>query len=153
MKLLLTLAAATLLSTPVLAQDNAAFTGPRVAAYGEIADTTRNDEVTYGLVAGIDAPLGANWTVGADVDVKDAFDNEEFGVGARLGYAVTDYALVFGRVGYTSFEDAGNLSRDGLVVGGGVEWAIGERTHLNTEYRYNDQDGAHAALIGIGFRF
>ncbi len=158
--LLTAVAVATLaIATPALAQDNAGFTGVRaeVAAGLTDVDSFNPNDVVYSAALGVDAPLGTNWTVGTEVSVANVFENHrEYGVAARLGYALNSDTLVFGRAGYTNFEDTRNFSREGLALGAGVERRLGENTYLSAQYRYTDfdrGDGAHGALIGFGYRF
>lgn len=146
------------LSTPAFAQSNAAFLGVHAdvaAGVQDVENDFNTNDVIYSASVGVDAPLDDRWIVGADVTATNVFDDSrEFGVGARLGYAVTDNALVFGRVGYARFEDAQNFSDEGLNLGAGVEWRLSNHTYLTTQYRYTDQaDGAHGAVVGLGYRF
>lgn len=147
-------AAVLALSTPAFAQDNAAFVGVRaeVAAGVASVDSINTDNTVLSGTLGVDAPLNANWTIGAEATVTE----DEAGVAARLGYAVSPRTLVFGRVGYADFDNARDFSNRGLALGAGIEHRLGERTFLTTQYRYTDfdqGDGAHGALIGLGYRF
>ena len=146
--------AAIALATPAFAQDNAAFVGVRaeVAAGVASVDAINADTAVLSGTLGVDAPLNANWTIGAETTVTE----DEFGVAARLGYAVSPRTLVFGRVGYADFDNARNFSDQGLALGAGVEHRLTERLFVTTQYRYTDfdqGDGAHGALIGLGYRF
>ena len=140
---------------------NTNFTGVRTEVHASVKDYSNLsslNKVGYNGVIGVDAPLGDRWTVGAEVEAANVFDNEgrEFGVGARLGYAATDTVLVFGRVGYAHLDNVRNRNFDGASVGAGVQWNISERTHLTSQYRYTNYDqgaDSNGVSVGIGYRF
>lgn len=116
------------------------------------------ENFTYGVTVGADAPIGSRVTLGADLDLQRPFDGDrQLGAGARLGLAVTDRALVFGRVGYAKVDlNDDSLELRGLTYGGGAEFALGRRTYLTTEYRYTDFNhrmGSHGGRVGLGIRF
>ena len=72
---LFTLASA-LVSVPALAANNADFVGPRVGVAVGTADALNAqsvNNVTYNVLAGVDAPLSSFLTVGAEVDVANFF--------------------------------------------------------------------------------
>lgn len=92
-------------------------------------------------------------------------------VGGRVGAVVGRNTLLYGKAGYTNarvrldyedgtagtaadFTDGTNL--DGVRVGAGAQFGIGNNAYLRTEYRYsNYQDGfdRHQLVGGFGFRF
>ena len=155
----LTIAAAlALLATPVLAQNNAAFIGPRVevAAGANVVSNFSTDNITLNGAVGIDAPIGDNWTLGAELTANNVWDDSaDLGIGARLGYAFTPKTLAFARVGYTSLKAFDHFSDKSLELGAGVEYLVTENAYVNAQYRYVDQgSGANnGALIGVGYRF
>lgn len=140
---------------------NAGFTGVRTEIHASVKDYSNLsslNEVGYNAVVGVDAPIGNRWTVGAELEAANVFDNEgrELGVGARLGYAASEDVLLFGRVGYSHLDDVRNRSFDGASVGAGAEWRISERTHLTTQYRFTNYDqgaDSHGVAFGVGYRF
>jgi len=158
---LITAAVVALAATPVLAQDNAAFTGVRAELSAGVADieNDRNvEDFRYTGTVGVDAPLGDRFTIGVEGTATNLFDGDgrEYGAGARLGYAFNPRTLGYVRAGYARLEDAGNRTLDGLDVGAGVEWRLSERTHLNTQYKYTDFErgvGSHGLHVGVGLRF
>lgn len=146
---------------PAQAADNAGFTGVRTEVHATVSDFSRIpnlNDVGYNAVIGVDAPIATNWTVGAEVEAKNVFDNDgrAYGVGARLGYALNENVLVFGRVGYDRLEALNTRTLDGASYGAGAEWRISERTHLTGQYRYTNYEqgaDAHTVGVGIGYRF
>ena len=152
--------AAALVATPAMADTNDNFTGVRIGATAGVDDVTnspdRND-VVYGVDAGVDLPVGDRLTVGAEAFSTNPFETTRtIGAAARLGYAVTEDALIFARAGYSNYQDVFNQELDGLTVGGGVEFSISEMTYAKVEYRYSDFEqnvGNHGALVGVGLRF
>ena len=155
----LLVASALTLATPALA-DNDNFVGPRVGVSAGVNDITNSvdvDEVVYSADVGVDFPLGENATFGVEAFSENVFDdNRTLGAAARLGYAVSDNALLFTRAGYTNYSDVLSGDLDGLTVGGGVEVAFTENLYTKVEYRYSDFEqniGSHGALIGVGLRF
>lgn len=162
-KTLLTLSAAALLlaAGTASAQTNANFTGIRAEAQAvsrDVSNTRNINDLTYAGTLGVDAPLGDRFTIGAETNVTNLFDDNgrEFGVGARLGYAVNEDLLVFARAGYARLDDARSRTLEGLAVGAGAEWSLSEHSFISAQYRYTDFEqgvGSHGALIGIGLRF
>lgn len=161
-KTLALLAAATaLLATPVLAQDNAGFTGVRgelTAGVADVRNARSAEDLRYTGTLGVDAPLGDKFTVGVEGTAENVFDSNGrvFGAGARFGYAVNPNTLVFARAGYARLEDAGNRNLDGLAVGAGAEWRLSERSYLTAQYKYTDFErgvGSNGVHVGVGLRF
>lgn len=162
MKKLALLAAAgmAVMASPAYADTNDNFVGPRIGVSAGIDDVTNSpdlNDVVYGVDAGIDAPVGDRFTVGVEAFSTNLLeDTRTIGVAGRLGYAVTEDALVFARGGYANYRDAFNQDLDGLTVGGGLEYAINSNVYTRVEYRYSDLDqnvGSHGALLGVGLRF
>lgn len=149
MKSILALAALAF-ATPAAAQTtNANFVGPRVEATAGFDD--RNDTVNYGAGAGYDLGLGDRFTLGVEANADNFASYRDYGAAARLGYAATDNLLLFGTAGYANLK-----GRDGLRVGGGVEFSTGTPVYGKVEYRYTDFDHGderHSGLVGFGLRF
>lgn len=168
MKTLVIAAAAALAAaaTPAAAQD---FTGPRVGVVGGYDDVQNRDGFTYGLVAGVDAPVAKGVIVGVEATLEDSTTSagavnasRELGVAVRAGVVVLPRVLAYGKVGYTNarFEVAGTnagFSLEGLRYGGGVEYALTDRIYLGAEYRRTELEdnagGRNGALATVGFRF
>ncbi|MEQ5786749.1 outer membrane beta-barrel protein [Erythrobacter sp. NFXS35] len=99
-----------------------------------------DDGTIYGVVAGVDFPVGETFFVGAEGNYhfgSGAIDNE-YGLAARAGVRVGDSAKLFVRGGYQEVDlDVGNLfginppagfdTSDGdYLVGAGVEFGLGD---------------------------
>lgn len=141
------------LTTAANAAPNSNFTGPKVEVTAGIDDVTnyRDAKVNYGIGAGVDLPLGDRLTIGAELNADNFASYRDFGADARLGVALTDNLLAYGKVGYANLRGL-----DGVRVGGGLEIASGAKLYGKLEYRYSDfQDGVgrHAGLVGVGLRF
>lgn len=103
-------------------------------------------------------PFAAECRSGASVEISNSWD-----VGARLGFLVTDRALVYGLAGYSwgkiktsAYNNAWNgtnnysntaafnvgavksETRGGLMLGAGVEYALTNNLSLKAEYRHVD---------------
>lgn len=144
--------ASALIATPAMAED---FTGFRLEATTGVDDVTgireRGEDVSYGVAAGYDAPLGDKFIVGVEANVDNAFDYRDIGASARVGYKVTDSVLVYGKAGYTDFRGL-----EGVRLGGGVEAVVTGRVYVKAEYLYSDLErnaGRNQGLIGVGVRF
>jgi outer membrane immunogenic protein len=92
-------------------------------------------------------------------------------VGGRVGALIGNRTLLYAKAGYTNararvtyddgtaataadFSDHRDL--DGVRVGAGLQFGLGEHTYLRTEYRYsNYQDGVdrHQVVGALGVRF
>jgi len=94
----------------------------------------------YGVVAGVDVPVGETFFVGAEGNfhLGDGAIDSEYGIAARAGVRVGDNAKLFVRGGYQEVDfDVGNLlgvnppagfdTTDGdYMVGAGVEFGLGD---------------------------
>ena len=179
-----------LLAQPALAQD-APFDGPRVEAvvgYDSIpVDGERLDGLLYGGIIGYDRQLGGV-VIGAEAELSGATTKAEatdgvesaelragrdIYVGARLGYALSDEAMLYVKAGYTNLrveaeyddgEEAfeGSAESDGFRVGFGLEYKVAPRVHLKSEYRYSNYGeisdlevdlDRHQLMAGVGIRF
>jgi outer membrane immunogenic protein len=147
-------AAAALVATPALASD---FQGTRFEVTAGADDVTGGvdpTDVTYGAALGYDRQYG-KVVIGVDATAANVFDRADLGVGARVGYVVNDNVLAYARGGYTNL-DLGQLSVDGLTVGGGLEVNVLGPIYTKVEYRYTDFErglGRHGGLVGLGYRF
>lgn len=159
-------AALAALATPAAAQD---FTGARIGVTGGYDDVLNRDGFTYGVVAGVDAPVAKGVTLGVEATLEDSTTGDagvdasrELGVAARLGVKVLPKAQVFAKVGYTNarVELAGTnagVSLEGLRYGAGVEYALTDRLYTTVEYRRSEYEdgigGRNGVLAGFGIRF
>ena len=145
------------------------------------------DAAYFQLFAGYDyavAPkvrIGAETAIGIGADdslrISDTAGSVElnpeysFEFTGRAGYLVTDNALIYARGGYQNsrveatltetgqptFRDKDNV--DGWLVGGGLEYAFGNKLRSRVEYRYADlgNNGAswdrHQVLAGVLWNF
>ena len=94
----------------------------------------------YGMVAGVDVPVGKTFFVGAEGNyhIGDGAIDSEYGIAARAGVRVGETGKVFVRGGYQEVDfDLGNLfgvtppagfdTTDGdYLVGAGVEFGVGD---------------------------
>lgn len=161
-----TAALAAAVATPAMAQD---FTGPRVGVVGGYDDVANRDGFTYGVVAGVDAPVAKGVVVGVEATLEDSTTSaaglnasRELGVAVRAGVVVLPKVLAYGKVGYTNarFELAGSnagVSLEGVRYGGGIEYAVTDRVYTTVEYRRTELEdgvgGRNGVLAGIGIRF
>lgn len=161
------LAAASMFAAPAaLAAD---FTGPRVGVTVGYDDVADRDGVTYGIVAGVDAPVAKGVIVGAEATLEDSTvkglgisASRELGLAVRAGVKLTDSVLAYGKVGYAKarFEAAGTnagVSLEGVRYGGGIEYAVTKNLYANVEYRRSEYEngvgGRNGVLVGAVIRF
>lgn len=148
--------AATAMATPAMAND---FTGARVEVTAGADDVTNSfdvTDVTYGVTAGVDFPVGEKFIVGVEANVDNVFDRRDVGASARVGYVAFENTLVYGKAGYANYKDAFSRELDGLRVGGGLEVNVTDNTYVGVEYRYTDFEsnvGKHGGLVKLGLRF
>ena len=141
-----TLAAMGAIALPAAAQAQTATQGPElyVGASAGIHDLgiglPDDDGGIYGVVAGVDVPVGETFFVGAEGNYHfgDGAIDEEYGVAARVGARVGERGKVFVRGGYQEVNfDVQNLvginppagfdTTDGdYLVGAGVEFGLGD---------------------------
>ena len=168
--LIATALASAAIAAPASAND---FAGPRIEATAGADDVTAGvdaTDITYGGVVGYDLQIG-NIVAGVEATAANVFDYADLGAGARLGYALNESVLAYGRVGYTNLErpqtctprigntpaacrNTANL--EGVAVGGGLEVKLAGPAFVKAEYRYTDFDGSvgrHGGLVGFGLRF
>lgn len=96
-----------------------------------------DDGGIYGVVAGVDVPVGDTFFIGAEgnYNIGDGAIDSEYGIAARAGVRVGDSAKLFVRGGYQEVDfDLGNFDvgtgiddTDGdYLVGAGVEFGVGD---------------------------
>jgi len=156
----LMIATALVATTPALAADNSNFTGVRIeatAGYDNVLGDFDKTDVVYGAAAGLDIPLGSRFTIGAEANTSNVFeDQRKIGAAARLGFALSDNLLVYAKGGYDNYRNSFSKSLDGATFGGGLEYKIGKITYIKAEGRYSDfaqGTGSVAAVAGVGVRF
>ena len=98
-----------------------------------------DDGGIYGVVAGVDVPVGKTFFVGAEgnYNIGDGAIDSEYGVAARAGVRVGDTGKVYVRGGFQEVDfnlrglipgvPAGTDDTDGdYLVGAGVEFGLGD---------------------------
>jgi len=123
---------------------------------GEITDSSADECVGDVVIAG---------------DALCVSSGRDLYAGGRVGAAVGRNTLLYAKAGYTNarvrldYDDgtptptailSGGRNLDGIRVGAGAQFGIGENSYLKAEYRYsNYEDGfdRHQAVAGFGFRF
>lgn len=143
-------------AAPATAND---FTGVRVEATAGIDSVVNGfdrTDVTYGATVGVDAEVYKNVIVGVAATADNVFDRSNIGASARVGYVVNNRALVYVNAGYENWKQANSGSKDGLRVGGGLDYRVTGPVYVGTEYRYSDFNGGagkHQVLAKVGFHF
>lgn len=125
---------------------------------GRLGCDIRISRVVVGALAQIEVP----------VDSADLIKAEKAWMAAgRLGYLVTPNFMVYGIAGYAQNEwkiDVDSFDRNGMVLGGGVEFGISKHVSFTAEYlqtglgRLSDgvttlEPANHTARVGILYRF
>lgn len=119
----------------------------------------RMDRVVIGALGRIEMPVD---TTGSLIDL-----DKSWMVALRAGYMLQTGVMPYVLAGYESNEfrlGAANLTKDGLVVGGGLEIPLSAHLRLITEYTYSgfgktdvlapDVDvDAHKFRLGFSWRF
>ncbi|ANU07497.1 outer membrane protein [Paraurantiacibacter namhicola] len=156
-----------LLSTPAMAQDGEFSIGVLAGADNvKVKDGGSETDVMYGVTAGYDFNLEGGLVVGLQVEASDSEVKEverdvffagdtvtteatrDLYVGARVGYR-TGPALIYAKAGYsnaglrTNFQlgtvnETDNDTLDGVRLGAGVEYPVGDMFAVRAEYRYTD---------------
>lgn len=131
---------------------------------GEFEDSYRYDanEITGGALAGYNHALSGNWVVGGEIEAlfggTYAYDENEpddeyyfhtdavINLRGRLGYRVSDSALVYGALGpsFARFEldwddgetDRQKVSATGGTIAAGLEYAVSDGISLRGELRH-----------------
>lgn len=137
------LAAVGALALPAAAQAQSADT-PTTEAYVGLSAGIHDlgiglgddDGGIYGIVAGVDVPVGETFFIGAEGNyhIGDGAIDSEYGIAARAGVRVGDSAKLFVRGGYQEVDfDLGNFGVGGFddtdgdyLVGAGVEFGLGD---------------------------
>lgn len=154
--------------------------------------------VVVGAGIGYDFGLFSKVTLGAEANISisniksqalSSWENtsynidREFELSSRLGYKVSDNALLFVKGGFANvsrrYQEEGQApntyatERSGWTVGGGLEAAVTDNVYAKIEYRYTDYgsndplsyvDGdyygtwwdkltRHNAVLAVGYRF
>lgn len=169
--------AASVLASPAMAQNNSDFSGVKATAIAgydnidlDIAGVDNLEGFLYGGTLGYDVQSG-NMVYGAEVEatestgkISNAAGRIEAGrdlyAGARLGYVVSDSAMLYAKAGYTnarvSSPGIGGENGDGVRVGAGVEYKLSDKMFARGEYRYsNYEDGItrNQGLVSLGMKF
>jgi outer membrane immunogenic protein len=175
---LLAAGSAVAFALPAVAQENAAFTGPRVEALvgydssspgsSEDIDNAEDidqsmDGVAYGVGIGYDFAF-SGVLVGVEGEWLETDSGRDLYAGVRVGTLVTPQTLLYAKGGYTNarYNVAGidsttgtrvdtdtNLDLDGWRIGAGVEHAITPNVFGKLEYRYsNYEEGEVQAPTG-----
>lgn len=173
---------ACLLTHPCQARDHE-FNGPRLgieASYEDYGSGADGEAVA--AIAGWDFAIGNAFVVGLEgrytihgvsgsettttpaglLQTEDISINDNWGVSARLGYAVSDNVLLFGQGGYEKLDinavrtvraqvcappngclvsrNDFSFNDDMWTVGLGAEWAVTKNMRLRGQYTYGDSD-------------
>ena len=130
-------------------------------------DMTTGSSFVVGLEAGIGAG-GATLEAAPAADLGVSIDPKwNYALSARAGVLATPDLLIYGRAGYggerlttrvTTIAGVTSESgwSEGVILGGGLEYALAGKTRLRAEYRHRDMEGGYAAdqvLAGVSFRF
>ncbi|MBO9574455.1 MAG: porin family protein [Sphingobium sp.] len=170
------MAAACVLSTPALAQEDATFSGPRVEALAGYDSVKTNSNglgspggFLYGVGLGYDLRAGGA-VIGAEAELSDSTASRavvggdvdaarDIYIGGRIGVPVGTNLLAYAKAGYTNarvntptFRENG----DGVRVGGGLEYDLGNKLYVKAEYRYSNYEQdieRHQVVGGVGVRF
>jgi hypothetical protein len=141
-----TLAAMGAMALPAAAQAQSnedpkveAFVGASAGIHELDLGIPGDDGGIYGVVAGVDVPVGKTFFVGAEGNyhIGDGAIDSEYGIAARAGVRVGDSGKVFVRGGYQEVDfDLGNFVTPAVVglddtdgdylVGAGVEFGVGD---------------------------
>ena len=143
-------------SAPAYANNFGGIYGQVTAGVQDVTKAPNTKDVTYGVSAGVNVPLGDAAIVGVEAQLDNVFDRRDVGAAARLGFVVSDNVLLYGKAGYANYKDTFSRSLDGVRVGGGLEFNLSEHSFASVEYRYTDFQagvGKHGALVGLGLRF
>ena len=167
-----TMLAVALCAIPAAAGAAEAFTGPHIEA---IAGYDRTDVgpglpaaggLVYGLAGGYDIAAGGvrlggeleadGSTARATVAGAPRRVGRSLYAGLRAGVVVAPRLLVYAKGGYANGRFGDAYTGDGFRVGGGGEWALGDRVFVRAEYRYSDygrEARGQTWIGGFGYRF
>jgi outer membrane immunogenic protein len=156
-------------------------------ALGAVPIDDSKQAVTGGIFAGYDKRIDDRVVIGAEAGLDLASDDEvqttvlgtsytispkySVDLSARAGFLVDPSTLVYARGGYTGARTRTTIadplgtqiesgSRDGWLLGGGVERQVKENASARLEYRFSryggsddDQFDRHRVLAGLSYRF
>jgi outer membrane immunogenic protein len=120
---------------------------------GLLADYTWHDDSAFDISLSVP---------GASGSLLNYETENEWMIGARAGYLITDEILAYGLIGYSKMEmsdlellaiiPGGGLTVDlsdheGWTLGGGVEVALGGGFYANAQYRYTDYDSEDVKIV------
>lgn len=171
------------ISAPAFAREPGSFTGGHaelITGYDRVdADAmSAAGGLLYGLNAGYDVAAGGA-ILGLEAEISDSTAKKRYQggrtvtdrdlyIGGRIGVPLGDGALAYAKAGYTNarFEysgsggeggaTSGGHNADGLRLGAGLEYQLGDSLFLKGEYRYSNYEAGlsrHQIVTGIGFRF
>lgn len=178
-------AAASFVAAPAMAQDTGDFSGFKATAIigydnadlGAVFIGIERFEfknaqgLIYGINVGYDRQTG-KFVYGVELEATDSaadVDNQFLGqiemgrelyAGGRVGFVVSDNALIYGKAGYVDarLRTVGfqSIGLDGFRVGGGVEYKIKKNLFARAEYRYSEIDRGikrNQGVVGLGVKF
>lgn len=126
---------------------------------GGLGCDLKMERVVVGALARIELPMDETGGIVAS--------DKAWMAGARFGYLLNTGLMAYGLVGFTQSDlkiDAMALSKDGIVLGGGIEVMISKQLWLTAEYTQtglhnSTLDGievkpvTHNARLGLTYRF
>lgn len=149
-------AAVAAVATPAMAANSGPYIGVGVThdniSGGGAIEGTGMSGIGGTVFAGYDLPVSENAFAGVEVnfdlasakvgDDVDSFEaDHKFGVSARLGFNVSEGVALYGRVGYQRGRASTTIdsvktseSRDGLLLGGGIEATVSEGVAVRAQY-------------------
>lgn len=155
--IILTAIAATLLPTAALAE------GPYVGAqigYHDVSDdgliAGGVNSAIFGVYAGYDIALSGPWSIGAEGNFNVGTNDidSEYGIAGRLGFNVTEKAMLFVRGGYQEVNfDLVNISKSVAEDLLGRDLTDAEENELESVDTDGVDDTSGGALIGIGTEY
>lgn len=107
------------------------------------------------LPGGGSIDLDSKWTATASVRAGIVVTPKLLAYG-RVGYGLNRYTIRAFTAGNNTPVATGKATGDGLVYGGGLEYAINRNASFRLEYRRTDQEGSlssNQALAGVSLRF
>lgn len=123
---------------------------------GVEADFSPNGKTLRSTLAGGGSiALDSKWTASASARAGIAVTPKLLAYG-RLGYGLNRYSVKRLAAGNTTPIATNKVTGDGLLYGGGLEYAINRNASFRVEYRHNDYDGSlssNQVLGGMTLRF
>lgn len=149
---LLSLAAATLVATPALANEG------RVETRGGVIWNGSDSEAIAGVAAGYDWDLGGKSFVGIEASgdkILESNTRVAFGGSLRAGVKTSEAGKLYAVGGYAT--KPCKFCEDSVNLGAGYQHSFGQNFYGKIEYRHNfigkgipDTD---VAGVGLGFKF